>query len=148
MSHQILPTIFKPTRITSETSSFIADIVTNKWNNVKDSSIIVVDRYSHLPILTGVNANIAKSNKIKSLCKKKIYTGWTFSVLLTCADRFQTGKTCVDEDANSAHFIVDINYKTRYNGSFPMRVLISQMMFNPGWLMAFYDLVKKEKNCT
>ena len=49
-SHSLIPTIYKPTRITEHTATIIDNILTNP-DNIVESAIIVTDVTDHMPTL-------------------------------------------------------------------------------------------------
>ena len=65
-SHYLLPTIYRPTRITETTATLIDNIFTNAYSECKKSGIICSDLSDHLPVIVSChkNAKISKS-KIK-----------------------------------------------------------------------------------
>src|SRR6218665_699891 len=58
--HLLLPLIYRPTRIISDSLTLIDNIVTSNWSKVLDSAIVISDISDHLPILTWVNIHLPR----------------------------------------------------------------------------------------
>ena len=71
-SYSILPTIYKPTRITATTATIIDNILTNN-EDVMQSTILVTDISDHLPTILTIDLDVAKQKncKKKSIFKRK-----------------------------------------------------------------------------
>ena len=65
-SYSILPTIYKPTRITATTATIIDNILTNN-EDISQSFILVTDISDHLPTVLTIYLEIA----IQKSCSKK-----------------------------------------------------------------------------
>ena len=73
-SYSLLPTIYKPTRITETTATIIDNILTNDENVIK-SSILVTDITDHMPtVLTTRNNLTNHSGSTKKITYKRIHT--------------------------------------------------------------------------
>ena len=73
-SYSLLPTIYKPTRITETTATFIDNILTIDENVIK-SSILVTDITDHMPtVLTTHNNLTSHSGSTKKITYKRIHT--------------------------------------------------------------------------
>jgi hypothetical protein len=71
-SYHLVPTIYKPTRITKSTATIIDNILTNN-ENIVSSTIVVTDTSDHMPTVLSTNLNITKqsSNTNKFVFKRK-----------------------------------------------------------------------------
>ena len=73
-SYSILPTIYKPTRITETTATIIDNILTNDENVIK-SAIIVTDITDHFPtVLTTRNTLSNSFGSTKKVTYKRIHS--------------------------------------------------------------------------
>ena len=71
-SYSLIPTIYKPTRITEFTATIIDNIQTNSENIIK-SSILVTDISDHFPTTLSTNLDFVN---ISTGCVRKNYTIW------------------------------------------------------------------------
>jgi hypothetical protein len=70
-SYHLVPTIYKPTRITESTATIIDNILTNN-ENIVSSTIVVTDTSDHMPTVLSTNLNITKqSSNTNNLCSKE-----------------------------------------------------------------------------
>ena len=70
-SHYLLPTIYRPTRITETTDTLIDNIFTNAYSDCEKSGIICSDLSDHLPVIISCypNTKITK-NKTKYVYRR------------------------------------------------------------------------------
>ena len=71
-SYSMLPTIYKPTRITESTASIIDNILTNNDEDITQSTILVTNDSDHFPTILSANLDleIPKSNTKKFIYKR------------------------------------------------------------------------------
>ena len=69
-SYSLMPTIYKPNRITKTTATIIDNILTNNTENIIKSSIIVTDITDHMPTILLSDLDISET---KPNIKKPIY---------------------------------------------------------------------------
>ena len=71
-SHSLIPTIYKPTRITEHTATIIGNILTNT-DNIVESAIIVTDITDHMPtvLVSNINSNEKSQPKQNALYKRR-----------------------------------------------------------------------------
>ena len=72
----MLPTIYKPTRITETTATLIDNILTNN-EQIVQSTIVVSDITDHMPTILSINLNFVNSN-VTDYSKKASYLLWKF----------------------------------------------------------------------
>ena len=70
-SFSLLPTIYKPTRITETTATLIDNILTNN-EQIVQSTIVVSDITDHIPTILSINLNFVNSN-VTDYSKKASY---------------------------------------------------------------------------
>jgi hypothetical protein len=70
-SHSLIPTIYKPTRITATTATIIDNILTNAENTV-ESAILITDLSDHLPtiLVSDMNFDVKYKQKNKYVYKR------------------------------------------------------------------------------
>jgi hypothetical protein len=68
-SHSLIPTIYKPTRITEHTATIIDNILTNA-DNIVESAIIITDISDHLPTVLVTDLNLKCTQKQKHIYKR------------------------------------------------------------------------------
>ena len=128
LSHHLLPTITKPTRITSDTSTLIDNIFTNTWNKLEESTILVSDISDHLPIIALFSQDLFPPSKPSSRFIRKITpeSNSKFIDSLSKINWTPVYEACEKLDANGAYDIFFKEYKRKYDESFP----ISEIKFN------------------
>ena len=73
-SYSLMPTIYKPTRITEFTATIIDNILTNSENIIK-SSILVTDISDHFPTTLSTNLDFVNtSSNVKRVAYKRNYS--------------------------------------------------------------------------
>src|SRR6218665_1307572 len=120
-SHLLLPLIYRPTRITSDSLTLIDNIFTSNWSKVLDSAIVISDISDHLPILTWVNIDLPRlegSHKIsREINGKKAY----FRELLTEINWCSTYDACNIGYTNEAYNLFIDQVRSAYNLAFPVK---------------------------
>lgn len=122
MSHQLLPTILRPTRITALTATLIDNIFTNILSRNQNSSIIMNDISDHLPILFNTDLcprkELACPTSMRRLINDK--TTALFRTLLTNSDWTEVTHHCDTNDPTKAYQAFMNNYVKCYDIAFPV----------------------------
>jgi exonuclease III len=127
-SYNLLPTITRPTRITTHSATLIDNIFTNAWSNIIESKIVVSDISDHLPVLTSFNLE-TPCFKNTSFEESRVINeeGRTnFSNYLSEADWAPIFEACSLKDANKAYDLFMKEYKRNYDKAFPRKTTINK----------------------
>ena len=122
MSHQLLPTILRPTRITASTATLIDNIFTNILSDSQDSSVVMCDISDHLPILFHTDLRPSKPSKQFTLPNRLVNekTITSFRESLTNCDWSDVMYYCSNNDPSSAYKAFLYNYTMLYEKAFPI----------------------------
>ena len=83
-SHQLLPSILHPTRITSLTATLIDNIFSNFLTDKQESYILLNDISDHLPVMFGIDISVQRSQSAasasrlineKNICSIQCFSG-------------------------------------------------------------------------
>ena len=81
-SYSLIPTIYKPTRITESSATCIDNILTNDNGNINQSLILVSDLSDHLPIVLSSKYGLTnKPAKVKSNMYRRVHSDDNISKL-------------------------------------------------------------------
>src|SRR5688572_4116775 len=137
-AHNLLPTITRPTRITSYSASLIDNIFTNIWPSIVESKIIASDISDHLPILTCFNFDPHNKGSIQNSVSRLINDDRrkVFNASLIDADWSSVMDACDCGDANGAYDRFLIQFKDLYDKAFPIvsRGSKDKLRFKQPWM--------------
>src|ERR1700733_14829777 len=121
-SYHLIPSILRPTRITSTSFSLIDNILTNIWPKTVQSSILVTDLSDHFPVLVWHDLNCPLVNKKTITQKRMINTRNTakFDKLLLQTDFTSVMQKCDEADCNEAYELFLLKYGDAYKTAFPL----------------------------
>jgi exonuclease III len=121
-SHQLIPAITKPTRITPTSSTLIDNIFTNAWSSLIDSTIFIADLSDHLPVF----AHFAFGNYKRSFPNYYDHRiineerSEQFKSLLADSNWDNVSTACNNGDADGAYEVFIEKYKNAYDQAFPI----------------------------
>jgi len=134
-SYSLYPLITKPTRITSHTSTLIANIFTNVNSQNKTNGIIINDISDHLPIFS-INCDISLPNRGRAAIFIRDYNdkniqGFRESLLNVNWDDLNSIK-----DVNEAYDCFLDKYSRLYNSHFPVKEISGKALktFQSPWI--------------
>jgi len=121
-SHQLIPAITRPTRITPDSSTLIDNIFTNAWPKLIESTIIISDLSDHLPVLACFAFNNSKKRTLNSYDHRIVNEERLeqFKTLLADSDWDPVMTTSKEGDANGAYELFLNIYKNAYDKAFPL----------------------------
>lgn len=149
IAHHYLPTITKPTRITTTTKTLIDNILTTAWSKLNWASIIISDISDHLPI-------IAEFSFESNLTSKAIFNDRR---IITSNGLHKFTETLKDESwdlvaehslqgrTNEAYDCFFQKYKSAYNNAFPLqenRITKNNKLRNPWMTMGLLKSTRKK----
>ena len=116
LSHQLIPTITKPTRYTDHSSTLIDNIITNCVTSAYKSGVILTDISDHLPAFFFLESKFAKSQEkiitrttriindtnIHKLMDSLEHFGWSYLNLYTADDAYDSFITTFTKAYNDA----------------------------------------------
>ncbi len=122
-SFNLLPAIYKPTRITDCTATLIDNIFTNCLSNCVHSSIIFSDISDHLPVAIVVDLKVRNPKGPKFIYKRHFTVGATdqFNIALNGVNWEDVIKYCVSNDPEEAYNNFILIYTRLYDKYFPVR---------------------------
>ena len=120
-SYSLLPTIYKPTRITETTATIIDNILTNDENVIK-SSILVTDITDHMPtVLTTRNNLTNHSGSTKKITYKRIHTDDNIAKLKQRLIDVKWQEILDNNNANDDYNKFNETFDTVYNECVPLK---------------------------
>ena len=120
-SYSLLPTIYKPTRITETTATIIDNILTNDENVIK-SSILVTDITDHMPtVLTTRNNLTNHSGSTKKITYKRIHTDDNIAKLKQRLIDVKWQEILDNNNANDDYNKFIETFDTLYNECVPLK---------------------------
>ena len=144
-SRAFFPLISRPTRITSNTASLIANIFTNDVTNCAVSGLLFTDISDHLPIFSISNECQTSSRKTQWLTfrDKNANNVCKFKVKLQTVNWSEVRES---SDPSSAYDIFLSKYTDIYNNCFPMKkVKIKNNGLTKPWIRkALLKSIKKK----
>lgn len=123
IAHHYMPTITKPTRITSSTRTLIDNIYCSSWSKLQNSYIVISDISDHLPIY----ASFSLESVYKRKCDDKTHRVITeagkdqFKRTLAEMNWDEVISLCDKRNANEAYESFLEKYSRAYNEAFPHR---------------------------
>ena len=124
-SHYLLPTIYRPTRITETNATLIDNIFTSAYSECEKSAIICSDLSDHLPVIVScyqtpkMDKNITKYKRCYSPDAIK-----NFKDLLVDINWEDITESCRNKDVNNAYAMFHKKYLEIYNICFPIQKII------------------------
>ena len=137
-SNHFLPSITKPTRITSNTSTLIDNILSNCISKMIDSFIIVTDISDHLPVM--VRVNLTLSYKPFYTCSQTRKIDETsiaqFKSQLAKLDWSLVHTLCCKDNPDAAYDEFFSLFKAAYNTAFPLinKTMNNRNKFKNPWM--------------
>ena len=120
-TNHLLPTITKPTRITSTTSTLIDNILCSSISKLIDSFIIVTDISDHLPVMVRVDLNSCSQLPIHTQTRRIDETSIThFKAQLAQINWSSVHTFCSNNNPDIAYDEFFTLLKTEYDKSFPL----------------------------
>ena len=121
-SNHFLPSIIKPTRITSTSATLIDNILLNTVSKLIDSFIIVTDISDHLPIMIRVNITLSHKPFSTTHINRKFddVSLARFKSLLNQIDWSSVNILCCNANPDAAYDEFFTKFKDAYNIAFPL----------------------------
>lgn len=124
ISHQYLPVITRPTRITPYTKTLLDNIFCTAWSKLQVATIILSDLSDHLPVLAQFSYNSKLPMETKYLENRTITQEGIekFSQSLINDNWNLVHQHCQHGRVDDAYGSFILNYTKAYTGAFPLKV--------------------------
>ena len=135
-AHNLLPTIIRPTRITTHSATLIDNIFTNAWPEINEAKIITSDISDHLPIYTSFNFSFQKSGNNQPHNYRIIndQTKRAFDNYLSEINWAPITEACDKGNVNQAYDLFITLYKEAYDKAFPIFHEKHKTHFKQPWM--------------
>ena len=122
LSHHLLPTMYRPTRITPDTATLIDNIFTNAVSKCVKASIVYSDISDHLPV--AIQCNVSVGSRRTYYSYKRLFSAdriAEFNRVLAVCNWSDVTVACANNDPDSAYSIFQQIYLKHYNNIFPLQ---------------------------
>ena len=130
-SHSLIPTIYKPTRITEHTATIIDNILTNT-DNIVESAIIVTDITDHMPTVLVSNINSKEKSKPKqNALYKRRHTDDNINIFKSNLSKTNWQNILVNGNANDDYDAFVKKFNDLYDECIPLKKCTSKHKRDP-----------------
>ena len=120
-SHSMLPTVYKPTRITATTATCIDNILTNNENLIQ-TTILVTDISDHFPTILSSNLDVVDAkNHEKKYAYKRNHCNENINNLKQRLSHVKWQETLDNNDANDDYNTFVEKFETLYDECIPLK---------------------------
>ncbi len=130
-SYSLIPTIYKPTRITKTSATLIDNILTN-CENVEKSVILVTGMTDHMPTAMVSNLSLHNKDKRKNTCSyKRCYSDDNISKFKNNLSKVNWNEVLDNIDAEHDYNVFVNKFQELYDESIPLKKCTSKSKKTP-----------------